>query len=101
MLCVTGFRLQWVQLSLKWTLGVEQKGLGGLVKHEGRIRFSGPPAVLSPPDHGPVLKHNIAVSEERSLCTDSPVHIRHMAVIYLKASSQIRNISTDLNPSLR
>lgn len=39
LLCVTGVLLQWVRLSLKWSLGVEQKGLGSLVKHEERIQF--------------------------------------------------------------
>lgn len=64
LLCVTGFLLQWARLSLKWTLEVEQKGLGGLVKHGEGIRFSGPPAVLFPADYG-AKKHK--TRKERSV----------------------------------
>ncbi len=67
MFCVTGFLLQRVQLSLKQTLGVEQKGLGSLVKHEEGIKFSGPPAVLSPPDHRAAMKNKTGVADGRRL----------------------------------
>lgn len=50
---------------------MEQKGLGGLVKHKQEIRLSGPPAVRCPPDHRPVFskQQTAAVSQASSLQT--------------------------------
>lgn len=84
LLCVNGFLLQWVQLSLKLTLRLEQKGLGSLVKHEARIRFSGPPARVGQNTTLQILKKNV----------DLGFHIRNL---FIKSCDS----ATELNSRLK